>query len=71
MLFNEIENLWPIHLGTFENKDHLSIKSGLLTFFDEYEKENPLGRQGAENSNLFESSYDIHLKKNFLFPQVF
>jgi len=71
MAFREtIEYLWPIHLGSFENKDHLNIKSGLLDFFDEYEKEKPLGRQGAENSNLFESSYDVHLKKNKFFNQL-
>ena len=66
---DQIESLWPITLGSFINKDHHKIKNGLLNFFEDYEKKNT-SKKGAENSNLFESAYDIHLKKNKFFNEL-
>ena len=63
---DKIDNLWPISLGQFYNKDHSINKKELLDFFKNYQLENPKSRRADENSNLYESSYDLHLKKILL-----
>ena len=67
---DRIDNLWPISLGQFYNKDHSNNKKELLDFFKNYQLENPKSRRADENSNLYESSYDLHLKQNPSFSKL-
>ena len=61
---NSFKYLWPTLIGTFNNPNHSEIKEKLIRYFEEYKKNNPSSRRSGENYKLYESNYDLHLKKN-------
>lgn len=63
---DELHQLWPTYILKKTFKDHKVYKDELLEFIKSYKKKFPLGRDGSENKNLYESNYDIanYSKKN-------
>ncbi len=61
---NNIDINWPTYIAQFSNPDHKEIKNELISFFEDYIKKNPKGRNSGENLKLYESTYDLHLNQN-------
>ena len=68
---NNFKYLQPTLFGSFYNPDHSSIKEKLISYFEEYKKNNPNGRRSGENYKLYESNYNLHLQKNETIDNLF
>ena len=66
---NRISALWPTLIGEFYNSEHAKIKDNLLSYFENYMKNNPSNKSG-ENYKLYESQYDLHAKGNNDFTKL-
>ena len=42
---NSFNYIWPTLFGSFFNPEHKKIKEQLITYFEEYKKNNPMGRK--------------------------
>ena len=67
---NTLSRLWPVLIGEFHNAEHKLIKNDLLSYFDEYEKKNPVSRKSGENYKLYESKYNLHTEGNEHFKKL-
>ena len=56
---DKLFSLWPVNILHRVYSNHQQDKDDLLKFIKDYKKENPKGRSGSENSNLYESKYDL------------
>ena len=56
---DKLFSLWPVNILQRVYSNHAQDKNNLLKFIKDYKRENPLGRSGSENSNLYESKYDL------------
>ena len=56
---DKLFSLWPVNILHRVYSNHEQDKNNLLKFIQDYKKENPEGRSGSENSNLYESKYDL------------
>ncbi|MAQ48908.1 MAG: hypothetical protein CL720_04240 [Chloroflexi bacterium] len=63
---DKLFSLWPVNILHRAYPNHDNDKKKLLEFIDNYKKENPHSRVGSENSNLYESKYDLiqYIEKN-------
>jgi len=52
-------SLWPTNIFQKSFHQHDDHKDDLLSFTKDYKKKFPDGRIGSENSNLYESNYDV------------
>ena len=68
---NSFNYIWPTLFGSFFNPEHKKIKEQLITYFEEYKKDNPIGRKSGENLRLYESKYDLHRQNNEVIQNVF
>lgn len=56
---DKLHSLWATKILQKRYDNHQEIKENLLKFIEDYKLEFPKGRQGSENSNLYESNYDL------------
>ena len=68
---NSFNYIWPTLFGSFFNPEHKKIKEQLITYFEAYKKNNPIGRKSGENLRLYESKYDLHRQNNEVIQNVF
>ena len=62
LLLNMEERLhtfWSTNILHKEFKQHQKVRDDLLEFVKDYKNKVPNGREGSENSNLYESKYDV------------
>ena len=54
-----LHTFWSTNILHKEFKQHQKVRDDLLEFVKDYKNKVPNGREGSENSNLYESNYDV------------
>ncbi|MCS5609580.1 MAG: hypothetical protein NZ961_04155, partial [Candidatus Poribacteria bacterium] len=58
----KVIDLWPNYIGHKTNPSHEQIEADLIQFTNDYVKRKLPRRSSPENTNLFESEYEIFAK---------